>query len=62
MIRDQDNLTSMTIIGHEDLCNLGYLEELKEIRRRACVPPEDDGDAVLMFDAVDTDAERCLIL
>ncbi|KAL6629236.1 hypothetical protein ACP70R_029001 [Stipagrostis hirtigluma subsp. patula] len=37
-------------------------EELREIRRRARVPQLDDGDALLMSDAVDTDAERCLIL
>ncbi|KAL6888576.1 hypothetical protein ACP4OV_009602 [Aristida adscensionis] len=46
-------------------------EELKEIRRRARVPPEDDdAGAVLMLDAVDSgdrhcqkiNAERCLML
>ncbi|KAG2648233.1 hypothetical protein PVAP13_1NG041300 [Panicum virgatum] len=37
-------------------------DELKEIRRRARLPEEDDGDAVAMFDAIDSDAERALIL
>ncbi|OEL19699.1 65-kDa microtubule-associated protein 3 [Dichanthelium oligosanthes] len=37
-------------------------EELKEIRRRARLPEEDDADAVAMFDAIDSDAERSLIL
>ena len=29
-------------------------DELKEIRRRARLPEEDDGDAVAMFDAIDS--------
>ncbi|KAF8685876.1 hypothetical protein HU200_043789 [Digitaria exilis] len=37
-------------------------DELKEVRRRARLPEEDDGDAVAMFDAIDSDAERALIL
>ncbi|KAK3152048.1 hypothetical protein QOZ80_2BG0153610 [Eleusine coracana subsp. coracana] len=37
-------------------------DELKEIRRRARLPEEDDGDTVLMFDAIDSDSERSLIL
>ncbi|KAJ1277680.1 hypothetical protein BS78_04G022000 [Paspalum vaginatum] len=37
-------------------------EALKEIRRRARVPEEDDADAVMMFDAIDSDAERAVIL
>ncbi|XP_062221304.1 65-kDa microtubule-associated protein 3-like [Phragmites australis] len=37
-------------------------EELKEIRRRARLPEEEDSDAMLMFDAIDSDAERSLIL
>ncbi|WVZ78065.1 hypothetical protein U9M48_025833 [Paspalum notatum var. saurae] len=37
-------------------------EALKEIRRRARLPEEDDADAVTMFDAIDSDAERAVIL
>ncbi|RCV05676.1 hypothetical protein SETIT_1G102200v2 [Setaria italica] len=37
-------------------------EELREIRRRARLPEEHDGDAVAMLDAIDGDAERALIL
>ncbi|XP_021316023.1 65-kDa microtubule-associated protein 3 isoform X4 [Sorghum bicolor] len=38
-------------------------EELMEIRRRARLPePEDDDAAVLLLDAIDSDAERAVIL
>jgi protein regulator of cytokinesis 1 len=37
-------------------------DELREIRRRARLPEEHDGDAVAMLDAIDGDAERALIL
>ncbi|KAL5208806.1 hypothetical protein ABZP36_033241 [Zizania latifolia] len=36
--------------------------ELKEIRRRAHIPLEDEGHAMMMFDAIDSDAERSVIL
>uniref|UniRef100_A0A0E0CEU1 65-kDa microtubule-associated protein 3 n=1 Tax=Oryza meridionalis TaxID=40149 RepID=A0A0E0CEU1_9ORYZ len=37
-------------------------DELNEIRRRAHVPVENEDDAMMMFDAIDSDAERSLIL
>uniref|UniRef100_A0A0D9VBN2 65-kDa microtubule-associated protein 3 n=1 Tax=Leersia perrieri TaxID=77586 RepID=A0A0D9VBN2_9ORYZ len=37
-------------------------DELNEIRRRAHIPVENEGDTMIMFDAIDSDAERCLIL
>ncbi|KAL5200579.1 hypothetical protein ABZP36_021782 [Zizania latifolia] len=36
--------------------------ELKEIRRRAHIPVEDEGHMTMMFDAIDSDAERSLVL
>ncbi|BAF07664.1 65-kDa microtubule-associated protein 3 [Oryza sativa Japonica Group] len=37
-------------------------DELNEIRRRAHVPVENEDDAMMMFDAIDSDAKRSLIL
>ncbi|KAG8076631.1 hypothetical protein GUJ93_ZPchr0006g43004 [Zizania palustris] len=36
--------------------------ELKEIRRRAHIPVEDEDHVTMMFNAIDTDAERSLVL
>ncbi|KAG8057991.1 hypothetical protein GUJ93_ZPchr0002g26675 [Zizania palustris] len=36
--------------------------ELKEIRRRAHIPLEDEGHTMMLFDAIDSDAERSAIL
>ncbi|KAL5664385.1 hypothetical protein ACJX0J_024493, partial [Zea mays] len=37
-------------------------EELKEIRRRARLPEDDDATVVMVFDAMDSDADRAAIL
>ncbi|KAF0911579.1 hypothetical protein E2562_011202 [Oryza meyeriana var. granulata] len=37
-------------------------DELNEILRRAHIPVENAGDAMMMFDAIDSDAERSVIL
>ncbi|XP_015689060.1 65-kDa microtubule-associated protein 3 isoform X2 [Oryza brachyantha] len=37
-------------------------DELNEIRRRAHIPIENEGNMMIMFDAIDSDAERSLIL